>query len=235
MMKPRHDGLGGPAGPPANARGRGPALSAGDRRPSLAVSGRRRGRDRRTGPDGPVRRRCRCPRVRSLGAPVREPAAKYERKLLDGLRYPLPVVAERAAQAIVALDRVELAPKLVKLLDEPDPSAPRERDESGEKVVMVLGEVVKLNHNRNCTVCHPLISERIAPTSVLLASVPSQDESLPTPCSCAGVLRRRQRREGGHCEPDVSPPGTSRCCSRSPTTVPGPICSVSTSSSAPGA
>ncbi|MCI0639632.1 MAG: hypothetical protein L0Y72_15475 [Gemmataceae bacterium] len=73
--------------------------------------------------------------------------------LVHGLRYPWPAVARQAAQAVVHLERKDLVPKLVEILDEPDPRIPVVRDVDGKKVVTVR-EVVRLNHHHNCLTCH---------------------------------------------------------------------------------
>ena len=72
-------------------------------------------------------------RTAALGALKREAAAQYGSKLLEGLRYPWPVVAERAAEAIVALDRTGLVPRLVEFLDEPRSRRP-DRGRGGDQV-----------------------------------------------------------------------------------------------------
>src|SRR5262249_7371533 len=48
----------------------------------------------------------------------------YTAVLVQGLRYPLPAVAQRAADAVAKLERNDLIPQLVDLLDEPDPRLP---------------------------------------------------------------------------------------------------------------
>ena len=57
------------------------------------------------------------------------------------------------ADALVALKCMTALPKVVDFLDEPDPAAPFERTENGVTVTAVR-EMVKLNHNRNCLLCH---------------------------------------------------------------------------------
>jgi hypothetical protein len=73
---------------------------------------------------------------------------------LHGLRYPWPSVAQAAAHAIIQLKQKDLVPELIKMLDEPDPRAPVVRESQGKKET-VLREVVKINHHRNCLLCHP--------------------------------------------------------------------------------
>lgn len=74
--------------------------------------------------------------------------------LLQGLRYPWPSMAQAAAKAITHLKRKDLVPELIKMLDEPDPRAPVVRESNGKKEA-VLREVVRINHHRNCLLCHP--------------------------------------------------------------------------------
>ncbi len=73
--------------------------------------------------------------------------------LLQGLRYPWPSVAQNSAEAAVQLKRADLIPELIKMLEEPDPRAPRVRHERGKKTPVVR-ELVRINHHRNCMLCH---------------------------------------------------------------------------------
>jgi hypothetical protein len=80
-------------------------------------------------------------------------AAAVTPVLLRGLRYPWPAVARNAAAAIARLKRTDLVPELVKLLGEPDPRAPMVQTISGAQVAVVR-ELVRVNHHRNCLLCH---------------------------------------------------------------------------------
>ena len=114
--------------------------------------------------------------VKALG---REPRDKVGRLLLAAFRYPWHIVAERSALAIVALDRTDLLPALVDLLDEREPTEPI-AIQDGDKKVLGVREIVKVNHNRNCLVCHAPVAPGSPPvTDELLAQVPSPDEVLP--------------------------------------------------------
>ena len=112
----------------------------------------------------------------------REPFDRYGSKLVESFRHPSRHVAEHAADAIVALELFELLPKLVDFLAEPDPAAPFEVEQAGKKV-LAIREVVKLNHHRNCLLCHAPATidgtERNVLRSGLIARVPSPDEELP--------------------------------------------------------
>jgi hypothetical protein len=74
--------------------------------------------------------------------------------LLKGLRYPWPPVAENAAQAVVQLGRADFAAELANMLNEPDPRAPHLQKINGQDVVVVR-ELVRINHLQNCLLCHP--------------------------------------------------------------------------------
>jgi hypothetical protein len=74
--------------------------------------------------------------------------------LKDALRFPWPTVAQNAAETVVALRRTDLAGELVMMLEVPDPRAPVHHNVSGKKVPVVR-ELVRVNHLRNCLLCHP--------------------------------------------------------------------------------
>jgi HEAT repeat protein len=118
-------------------------------------------------------------RAAAVRALQREPVRIYGPKLLEGFRYPWPIVAERAADALIALDRKELLPNLANLLDEPDPAAPIEVVRNGWKVRAVR-ELVKLNHHANCLVCHaPFVGSDLGDQKGLIARLPSSERELP--------------------------------------------------------
>jgi len=73
----------------------------------------------------------------------------YTAILLDGLRYPWPVVARRAAEALVRLERKDLLLHLIATLEAPDPRLPEQREG-----VWQVRELVRINHHRNCLLCH---------------------------------------------------------------------------------
>jgi hypothetical protein len=122
-------------------------------------------------------------------AEVRDPAVEalkvrrekdYTQVLLAGLRYPLPAVAKRATEAMVKLERADLVGELVNFLEEPDPRAPAVKVVNDKKVPVVR-ELVRINHHRNCLMCHaPAIPNEIPP-QVTTAQVPTPDQPLPSP------------------------------------------------------
>jgi hypothetical protein len=80
-------------------------------------------------------------------------AKDYQAILMQGFHYPLPEVAKRAGEAVAYLKHKDLVPKLVDLLDTPDPRLPVVQEVNGKKVRFVR-EVVRVNHHRNCMLCH---------------------------------------------------------------------------------
>jgi HEAT repeat protein len=75
----------------------------------------------------------------------------YRPIFLKALQYPFAPPAEHAAEALVELKDRGAVPFLVTLLDKPDPAAPRKISENR----MVVQEVVRALHVRNCMLCHP--------------------------------------------------------------------------------
>ena len=100
--------------------------------------------------------------------------------LLKGLRYPWPSFAQNSAEAVVQLKRVDLLAELVKMLDEPDPRAPTASEVKGKKVQTVR-ELVRINHHRNCLLCHAPANTGNVAQDTLTAAVPIPQDPLPSP------------------------------------------------------
>jgi hypothetical protein len=98
---------------------------------------------------------------------------------IAGLRYPWPAVAAHAAQAIVRLQRKDLIPSLQAMLVEDDPRAPRADPDSGPTVA-VAHEVVRINHHRNCLLCHAPAAPGKTPGETLVGRVPVPSVPLPS-------------------------------------------------------
>jgi hypothetical protein len=100
--------------------------------------------------------------------------------LVEALQYPWAPVALRAADTIVRLERKDLLPQLVALLDRADPATPFEQEIQGKKTIVVR-ELVKINHNRNCLLCHaPAPAPQSKGRDLLpLGAVPSPAEKIP--------------------------------------------------------
>lgn len=104
----------------------------------------------------------------------------YTDILVNGLRYPHPAVAKRAANAIAKLERADLIPELVAVLERDDARLPVTKECGGKKVTVVR-ELVKVNHHRNCMMCHSPGGPGTVPGDTLTAEVPVQGQPLPTP------------------------------------------------------
>jgi hypothetical protein len=104
----------------------------------------------------------------------------YTDILLQGMRYPWPAVAKRAGEALVKLERKDLLPQLVAMLDEPDPRLP-EVKEVDKKKVTVVREMVRINHHRNCLLCHAPGNTGTVGAETLTVAVPTPDQPLTPP------------------------------------------------------
>jgi hypothetical protein len=131
------------------------------------------------------------PSVRSeaLLALYGRPPAESTKLLLEALRYPWAPVAQRAADAMVSLQREDLVPQLVDALHAPDPTAPFEHVIDGKRQLMVR-ELVKVNHHKNCLLCHAPAGTKNT-RDVPLGAVPAPGEPLPPPVSTVYYSARR--------------------------------------------
>jgi hypothetical protein len=101
----------------------------------------------------------------------------FENVLVSGLRYPLPRVAENAADAICRLGLSARAlDGMPEILTWRDPRQPIGL--VGERLAplpgVVVSEVVKIPHHRNCALCHPPARPSHPPR---FASVPVRNET----------------------------------------------------------
>jgi hypothetical protein len=119
-------------------------------------------------------------RQRALDALKVRRERDYTDILLAGLRYPWPDVARHASDALIKLERTDLVPRLVDLLDEPDPRTPVMREENN-KSVQEVRELVKINHHRNCLLCHAPANTGNVSADTLTAAVPVPSDPLPSP------------------------------------------------------
>lgn len=104
----------------------------------------------------------------------------YTAILVEGLRYPWPAVAQRAAEALVKLERADLLPKLLDMLEKDDPRSPVEQEVKGKRVPVVR-ELVRVNHHRSCLMCHaPGNTGKVSPDAVS-AEVPVPGQPLNSP------------------------------------------------------
>jgi hypothetical protein len=104
----------------------------------------------------------------------------YTDILVKGLRYPWPAVAKRSAEAIARIGRQDLIPELVAVLDSDDPRLPAAKTVDGKKISMVR-EMVKINHHRNCMMCHSPGNPGNVSSNAITAEVPQEGQPLPLP------------------------------------------------------
>lgn len=85
----------------------------------------------------------------------------YTDILVAGLKYPWPVVAQRAGEALVQLECNSVVPQLVDMIDDADPRAPVAKNDA-----FVARQMVKLNHHHNCLMCHSPVDKTTPPQAV---------------------------------------------------------------------
>jgi hypothetical protein len=110
-------------------------------------------------------------REQAVRALADRPQAEYTPVLYAGFRYPWPAAADHAAETLVALQRADLIPELVKLLKEPNPSQPVKVEKK-----YVVQEVVRINHLCNCMLCH---APSLAKDDLVRGNVPQPGEDPP--------------------------------------------------------
>jgi hypothetical protein len=104
----------------------------------------------------------------------------YTEILVNGLNYPWPSVARRAADAIVKLERNDLLPQLIDVLEQLDPRTPATREVKG-KSVPVVSELVRVNHHRSCLLCHAPGNTGKVSADAITAEVPVPGQPLNPP------------------------------------------------------
>jgi hypothetical protein len=103
----------------------------------------------------------------------------YTDILVKALRYPWPAVAKRAASAVAKLERKDLVPELIDVLEAGDPRMPTTKN-MGEVRVAVVREMVKVNHHRNCLMCHAPLGSGTPNPGAIQAEVAVQGQALPS-------------------------------------------------------
>jgi hypothetical protein len=101
----------------------------------------------------------------------KRPRWEYQQRLVDGLRYVWPPVAEHASQALAQLGDPSAIALVAPLVDEPDPALPRLNEENR----WVVRQLVRVNHFRNCLLCH---SASQSPNDLVRGAIPSPGQSL---------------------------------------------------------
>jgi hypothetical protein len=102
------------------------------------------------------------------------PPEEYRDLFLKGLRYPWPAIADHGAEALVALKDGDALAKLVDLLDRPDPAMPYVKGTKAQQTV--VREVVRINHFKNCVLCHAPSTDQ---NELVRGLVPDPKKPLP--------------------------------------------------------
>jgi hypothetical protein len=128
------------------------------------------------------------------------PVPEFEPSLIAGLRYPWPAMADHAAEALVALNLRDAAPKLMTFLDVRDQNEPYPANFGGARQA-ALPELVRVNHLRNCLLCH---SYSASPGDPVRGLVPNAEHLVPLPVAGTRVVTRGGWGGGGSSTPTVN-------------------------------
>jgi hypothetical protein len=102
------------------------------------------------------------------------------RLLVGHLRYPWPRAVEHACEALIALGCTDAIPHLAAAYDLPEPDAPFAVELPGEAGGVFRREVVRVNHLKNCLLCH---APSLVQTDLIRGTVPDLNQPLPPPTS----------------------------------------------------
>jgi phage FluMu protein Com len=116
-------------------------------------------------------------RLAALLALNNRPEFEYQSALVAGLKYPWRAAADHAAEALVALNLKDAVPKVAMLLDTQDSSEPYAVS-TGRSRRAVVPELVRINHLRNCLLCHSYSS---SPGDPVRGLVPHAEHRVPLP------------------------------------------------------
>jgi hypothetical protein len=112
-------------------------------------------------------------RAAAVQALVQRPREEFRPTLLDAFRHPWEPAAQHAAEALVALRDRDALPALTQLLEQRDPLAPF--TPPGKDAKPQVRELVRVNHLRNCLLCHAPSQSR---EDLVVAPVPPPDKPL---------------------------------------------------------
>jgi hypothetical protein len=113
-------------------------------------------------------------RRRAIEALAVRPGRDYRGVLLKGFAHPWWVVADHAAEALVALKVTDAVPELTELVNKTDPAEPFQTRYSPQTFVR---EMVRVNHLQNCLLCHPA---SVDPNDKLRGPIPETDQPVPS-------------------------------------------------------
>jgi hypothetical protein len=129
----------------------------------------------------------------ALEALRERPQKDYQPILMKAFRYPWAPVVQNAAHAVVTLELKNAIPELKALLDQPDPTAPFTVRNEGEIPKQMMRELVRVNHHRNCLLCHAPLSAQTVRASRDLPIGPVTSAADPLPPGSSDVYYAERR------------------------------------------
>jgi hypothetical protein len=118
-------------------------------------------------------------RLKAIDALRNRPAKEYLPVLLQSLQHAWAPAAQHASEALVALELYESIPVLLNIMTKQDPGTPYRAEFQGNKT-LVVQELVRVNHLRNCMLCHaPSSSKQSGNPLAFVAPQPIPGQALP--------------------------------------------------------
>jgi hypothetical protein len=118
------------------------------------------------------------------------PKAEYLDEVAKAFRYPWAPIARHASEAAASLKLKELIPDLVATFNEPDPTEPFMVKSDDGKQKKMIRELVRINHHRNCMLCHAPLGDAKVTRDIPLGPAVSMQNELP-PISSAVYYSER--------------------------------------------
>jgi hypothetical protein len=118
-------------------------------------------------------------RSQALKELAQRPKEEYLDDVVKAFRHPWEPVNQHASQAAVFLQLKELIPELVAMFSEPEPTAPFTVKTDDGKQKTMIRELVRINHHRNCLLCHAPIGDLRVTRDMAVGPVTSMDDELP--------------------------------------------------------
>lgn len=119
---------------------------------------------------------------------AKRPPAEFQDQLVPAFQHPWPPVAQHAAELVAYLQLKDLPAKLIPLLENRNPTI-AVKVENGGPHQYVVTEMVRINHLKNCLLCHAVSQDR---TDLVRGLVPMPGRPLPAPATSPSYYEGNQ-------------------------------------------